>query len=47
LGIGLARGISALNLRVIGSIFMSWAITLPAGAFLAIVFFSILKLIFL
>jgi PiT family inorganic phosphate transporter len=47
LGIGLARGISALNLRVIGSIFMSWAITLPAGGFLAIVFFSILKLIFL
>lgn len=47
LGIGLARGIGALNLRVIGSIFMSWAITLPAGAFLAIVFFSILKLIFL
>ena len=47
LGIGLARGIGALNLRVIGSIFMSWAITLPAGAFLAIIFFSILKLIFL
>lgn len=47
LGIGLARGISALNLRVILSIFMSWAITLPAGAILAIVFFSILKLIFL
>ena len=47
LGIGLARGISALNLRVIGSIFMSWLITLPAGAFLSIVFFSILKLIFL
>lgn len=47
LGIGLARGISALNLRVILSIFMSWAITLPAGAILAILFFSILKLIFL
>lgn len=47
LGIGLARGIGALNLRVIMSIFMSWAITLPAGAFLAIIFFSILRLIFL
>ena len=47
LGIGLARGISALNLRVILSIFMSWAITLPAGAILAIIFFSILKLVFL
>uniref|UniRef100_UPI0021496EAB inorganic phosphate transporter n=1 Tax=Endozoicomonas sp. SESOKO3 TaxID=2828744 RepID=UPI0021496EAB len=46
LGVGLARGIGALNLRVIGTIFMSWLITLPAGAFLAIVFFHILKFIF-
>ncbi|MCH8846405.1 MAG: inorganic phosphate transporter [Proteobacteria bacterium] len=45
LGVGLARGISALNLRVIGSIFMSWVITLPAGAILAIIFFHILKAI--
>ncbi len=43
LGVGLARGISALNLRVISSIFMSWIITLPAGAILAIIFFYILK----
>ncbi|MEE9161241.1 MAG: inorganic phosphate transporter [Gammaproteobacteria bacterium] len=43
LGVGLARGISALNLRVIGSIFMSWIITLPAGAILAIIFFYVLK----
>lgn len=46
LGIGLARGIGALNLKVIVSIFTSWAITLPAGAVLSIIFFSILKLIF-
>ncbi|MFT5691252.1 MAG: PiT family inorganic phosphate transporter [Oceanicoccus sp.] len=46
LGVGLARGIGALNLRVIGTIFMSWVITLPAGAGLAIVFFFILKAIF-
>ncbi|MBD2857420.1 inorganic phosphate transporter [Spongiibacter sp. KMU-158] len=39
LGVGLARGIGALNLRVIGNIFMSWLITLPAGAILAIIFF--------
>ena len=39
LGVGLARGIAALNLRVIGTIFVSWLITLPAGAGLAIVFF--------
>jgi len=45
LGVGLARGISALNMRVIGSIFMSWIITLPAGAILAIIFFYILKAI--
>lgn len=47
LGIGLARGIGALNLGVIGKIFMSWVITLPAGAILAIVFFLVFKAIFL
>ncbi|ODC02359.1 phosphate permease [Terasakiispira papahanaumokuakeensis] len=46
LGVGLARGIAALNLRVIGSIFASWLVTLPAGATLAIIFFFILKLTF-
>lgn len=46
LGVGLARGIGALNLRVIGSIFMSWIVTLPAGAGLAILFFFFLKGIF-
>jgi PiT family inorganic phosphate transporter len=47
LGVGLARGIAALNLSVIRNIFMSWIITLPAGAGLAIVFFFIFKAIFL
>jgi PiT family inorganic phosphate transporter len=46
LGVGFARGIGALNLRTIGSIFMSWLITLPAGAGLAIIFFFIFKGIF-
>ena len=46
LGVGFARGISALNLRMIGSIFMSWVITLPAGGILAIIFFYILSAIF-
>ncbi|UYM13946.1 inorganic phosphate transporter [Endozoicomonas euniceicola] len=46
LGVGLARGIGALNLKVIGTIFMSWLITLPAGAFLAIVYYHCLYLIF-
>ncbi|WP_397378803.1 inorganic phosphate transporter [Pseudomonas sp.] len=47
LGVGLARGIGALNLGVIGKIFMSWLVTLPIGAALAIVFFFILRGIFL
>lgn len=46
LGVGLARGIGALNLRVIGNIFMSWIITLPAGAGLAILFFFFFKGVF-
>ncbi|HEY7775703.1 MAG TPA: inorganic phosphate transporter [Kineobactrum sp.] len=46
LGVGFARGIAALNLRTIGTIFMSWVITLPAGAGLAIIFFFIFKGIF-
>jgi PiT family inorganic phosphate transporter len=46
LGVGFARGIAALNLRVVRSIFLSWIVTLPAGAILAIVFFYILKGIF-
>jgi PiT family inorganic phosphate transporter len=46
LGVGFARGIGALNLGVIGNIFMSWIITLPAGAFLAIFFFYFFKGIF-
>jgi PiT family inorganic phosphate transporter len=46
LGVGFARGIGALNLRVIGNIFMSWIITLPAGAGLAIIFFFLFRSIF-
>ena len=46
LGVGLARGIAAIDLRVVGNIFMSWIITLPAGAFLSILFFFMLKGIF-
>ena len=46
LGVGLARGISALNMRMIRTIFASWIITLPAGAGLAIMFFFMFKGIF-
>jgi PiT family inorganic phosphate transporter len=45
LGVGLARGIEAIDLRVVRRIFVSWVITIPAGAFLAIIFFYIFKAI--
>ena len=47
LGVGLARGIGSLNLSVIGKIFLSWVVTLPAGATLSIFFFFILRAIFI
>ena len=46
LGVGLARGLSALNLRVVGTIFVSWLVTLPAGAVLSIGFFFLFKAYF-
>ena len=45
-GVGLARGIDALNLAVIRNIFMSWVITIPAAAGLATLYFYTLRLIF-
>lgn len=39
LGVGMARGIEAIDLRVVSRIFASWLVTVPAGALLAIVFF--------
>ncbi len=46
LGVGLARGIAALNLSLVRMIFLSWIVTLPAGAFFAIVYFYILRGVF-
>ena len=46
LGVGLARGIAALDLGVVRKIFVSWVITLPVGAGLSIVCFLILKQVF-
>lgn len=46
LGVGLARGMAALNMNIVKTIFMSWIITLPAGAALSIFFFFMLKGIF-
>ncbi len=43
LGVGLARGIDAIDLRVVGRVFVSWVVTIPAGAILSIIFFLIFK----
>jgi len=46
LGVGLARGIAALNLNVVRNIVVSWVVTLPVGAVLSIVCFLTLKQVF-
>ena len=43
LGVGLARGIGALDYRVVGTIALSWVVALPVGAGLAILFFYFYK----
>lgn len=44
LGVGLARGIGALNLTMIREIFLSWVITIPAGALLSVLFYYLFLL---
>ncbi|KFZ28482.1 inorganic phosphate transporter PiT family protein [Pseudidiomarina atlantica] len=46
LGVGMARGIAALNLGVVRNIVVSWVVTLPAGAVMSIIFFFIIKAAF-
>ena len=46
MGVGLARGVGALDLRVLGNIVISWLVTLPVGGILAALFFFVLKGIF-
>ena len=46
LGVGLARGVEALDLSVVRNIFVSWIVTLPAGGILSAVFYLILRGIF-
>jgi PiT family inorganic phosphate transporter len=43
MGVGMTRGLGALDLRVIRDIVISWIITIPAGAILAMFFFFTLK----
>ncbi len=47
IGVGIARGIGALDLRVIGGIIMSWVITLPIGGILAALFYFTLRGMFM
>jgi inorganic phosphate transporter, PiT family len=46
LGVGLARGLGALDLRVVLNIIISWIVTLPAGGIMAMFFYFTLKGIF-
>ncbi len=45
LGVGLARGIGALNLLVIRNIFTSWILTLPAASLLTILSYKVIHMI--
>jgi phosphate/sulfate permease len=47
LGVGLARGLSALNLNMLREIVLSWIITIPASAAISILCFYGLRYIFL
>jgi PiT family inorganic phosphate transporter len=46
-GVGLARGFSAVDFRVLGKIVIYWVLTVPIAAFTSIVIFVLLKWLFL
>ena len=46
LGVGIARGLSSVNLKTIRDIILSWIITLPAGALLTAIFYFVIKFCF-
>lgn len=46
MGVGLVRGVGAIDLRVVGGIITSWLITLPVGGLLSAFFFFTFKGIF-
>ena len=43
IGVGLARGVGAIDMRVIGGIVVSWLVTLPVGGVLAALIYFTLK----
>ncbi|KPA09167.1 phosphate permease [Candidatus Magnetomorum sp. HK-1] len=45
IGVGLARGIDAVNFNVIGKVIVYWVITVPAAAVTSMVIFSFFKLL--
>ncbi|MHC4595496.1 MAG: inorganic phosphate transporter [Planctomycetota bacterium] len=46
IGVGLARGITAIDRKIVGSIFASWIVTIPIAALLTIGFYLFGKLLF-
>ncbi|PCI76217.1 anion permease [Candidatus Aerophobetes bacterium] len=46
LGVGLARGLSSLNLKTLKDIFLSWIITIPASAILCVIIFYLIRALF-
>lgn len=46
IGVGLARGIEALDLGTMRYIFISWIVTVPAGALITIAFYYVIHAIF-
>ena len=43
IGVGLAKGVSHLDLSSIGRIILSWVVTIPAGATLTVLFYVLLR----
>ena len=46
MGVGLARGVTALDFGVVRTILISWVVTLPVGAALAVAFYYLLRTLF-
>lgn len=44
LGVGLARGLGAINLNTMRDIIVSWLVTIPAGGVLAVFFYCLMRL---
>jgi PiT family inorganic phosphate transporter len=45
LGVGLARGLEAVNFRIIFEIMVYWVLTVPAAAITSMIIFKILQLV--